>query len=330
MPDRATPDASPVLLADIGGTNTRVALARGGQVQHDTIRRFANAEYPGLPPILMAYLAEMRVDDCAGACIAAAGLVQDGVAEMTNLSWVIAPGDVTAATGAAHVAILNDLQAQGHAIDGLAPASLRPLLPGAARPRHGARLVIGVGTGFNAAPVHRGRAGLLVVPSECGHASLPLRNEEDLRLARFVEAAHGFAGVEDVLSGRGLERLYSFCAKEVGQQADLSAAEIMTRIAVAADPLARHAATLFARFLGRVSGDLALIHLPYGGIYLVGGVARAFAPYLTPDHFGTAFHEKGRFSSFLADFSVQVIEDDYAALQGCAAHLAAEMGQTGP
>ena len=159
----------------------------------------------------------MGVAACAGACVAAAGLVQDGVAEMTNLSWIITPDDVRTATGAAKVAILNDLQAQGHALDRLAPTSLRQILPGAGRPRDGARLVIGVGTGFNAAPVHRNTVGLLVAPSECGHASLPLRTDEDLRLARFVEKAHGFAGVEDVLSGRGLERLYAFCAHEADQ-----------------------------------------------------------------------------------------------------------------
>ncbi len=325
MTNQAATASALVLLADIGGTNTRVALAEGGTVRHDTIRRFANAAHPGLPAILATYLADLDVAGCAGACVAAAGLVQDGVAELTNLSWIITPDDIRMATGAASVAILNDLQAQGHALDRLAPTSLRQILPGARRPRDGARLVIGVGTGFNAAPVHRTPAGLLVVPSECGHSSLPLREEEDLRLARFVEAAHGFAGVEDVLSGRGLERLYAFCAQEAGQKAEYGAAEIMARIARGTDPVADHTCALFTRLLGRVAGDLALVHLPYGGLYLVGGVARAFTPYLTAATFGAAFRDKGRFSDFLDDFPVRVIEDDYAALEGCAAHLAAVM-----
>ena len=205
-----------VLLADIGGTNTRVALARDGAVARDTIRRFANAAATGLAPILAAYLEEIGTG-CEGACVAAAGPVQDGTAEMTNLDWIITPDDIRRATGAGTVAILNDLQAQGHALDRLAPDALREILPGASRPRPGARLVVGVGTGFNAAPVHRTDRGLLVAASECGHQSLPLRGEDDLRLARYVEAAHGFAGVEDVLSGRGLERLYGWHAAEAGQ-----------------------------------------------------------------------------------------------------------------
>ena len=36
------------LVADIGGTNTRVALANGIKIVEGTIRRYSNADYPGL------------------------------------------------------------------------------------------------------------------------------------------------------------------------------------------------------------------------------------------------------------------------------------------
>jgi glucokinase len=333
MPKAPSRSADTVLLADIGGTNTRVALAHGGVVATQTIRRFANAEHPGLPAILTAYLGETQGVDCHGACVAVAGPVQDNRAEMTNLDWVITPDAIRDATGAGLVAIINDLQAQGYALDRLSPASRFAVLPGAARPRPGPQLVIGVGTGFNAAAVHRSHAGLLAVASECGHTSLPLRSEVDLRLARHLETAHGFASVEDVLSGRGLEGLYAWHAGQPGQTGQTgspgkpAAGEIMERIAACTDPVAALTADTFVRFLGRVVGDLALIHLPFGGIYLVGGVARAFAPLLARHGFAQAFHDKGRFSGFLDDFAVQVIEDDFAALEGCASHLAALMAR---
>ena len=52
-----------------------------------------------------------------------------------------------------------------------------------------------------------GRRGLLPLEGEGGHVTLPVRTEGDLALMHHVEKVHGFAGVEDVLSGRGLERL---------------------------------------------------------------------------------------------------------------------------
>lgn len=315
------PAASPTLLADIGGTNTRVALARGGRVDHASIRRFANAGRSALGPILVDYLHEMAVRDCTGASIAVAGPVQNGVAEMTNLDWTITPDEVRAATGAATVAILNDLQAQGHALDRLTGDSLRTVLAGSATPRPGARLVIGVGTGFNAAPVHRTPGGILVAASECGHESLPVRTADEVRLATHVALAHGFTGVEDVLSGRGLERLYSWCAAEAGAPVERPAAEVMALIESGTDAPARRCAEMFVTLLGRVAGDLALVHLPFEGVYLVGGVARAFSPYIGQGAFAAAFRDKGRFSSFMDDFPLLVIEDDYAALEGCASHL---------
>ena len=313
------------ILADIGGTNTRVALADGKVLRPQSIRRFANAGYPSLEPVLKHYLAETGAGAVDGVCVAAAGPVRDGVAVMTNLDWTIDADLLTRATGAQQTAILNDLQAQGHALGHIAPQFLRPLIAGPQQ-AGGAMLVVGVGTGMNAAPVHDTPWGRVVAASECGHISMPVRSDQDYRLARFVEGhgphAHGFAGVEDVLAGRGLERVHAFITAEAGSAQDIKAAEIMAALA-AGDPLARETARLYVHLLGAELGNLALIHLPFGGLYLIGGVARAMTPYMQEMGLAQSFRDKGRFGSFMESFSVQVVEDDFAALTGCAAYLAA-------
>lgn len=309
-----------LLLADLGGTNTRVAIAQGRNVRHDSIRRIPNKDHASLDSVLTAYLAQEGSPEVDGACVAAAGPVRDGVAEMTNLSWVIRPEEVQAVTGARTVAILNDLQAQGHALGHLSEGALRPVIPGPAAKAGASQLVVGIGTGFNAAPVHEGPGGRIVAASECGHISLPVRTDEDVRLARYVEKAHGFAGVEDALSGRGLERVYAWAAIEAGKPQERTASEIMALVE-AGDPVAVHAGEMFVRTLGSVVGNLALIHLPFGGIYLIGGVARAFTPWFDKFGFADGFRDKGRFSDFMGEFAVSIIEDDYAALQGCASYL---------
>lgn len=321
LPTRLPADTL-TLLADLGGTNTRVALSRGRSVLRETIRRYPNAAYPGLDAVLRDYLDGFGGVDCAGACVAAAGPVRDGVATMTNLDWTIDEAAVARATRAETVAVLNDLQAQGHALGHLGKDALATVIQGTEQPRPGAaQLVIGVGTGFNAAPVHNGPGGRRVMASECGHASLPVRSETDLRLLRFVEVAHGFAGVEDALSGRGLERIYAWLSSERGAARQRPAAAIMQGLADGSDPVAVGAGEVFVRLLGNVAGDLSLIHLPFGGVYLIGGVARAMQPHFARFGFANAFRDKGRFAPFMEGFSVHVIEDDYAALTGCAVYL---------
>jgi len=312
------------LVADIGGTNTRVALADGRDILPDTVRRYANADYPGLETVLRRFIEEEDGVNTKAACIAVAGPVSEGRASMTNLDWSIDEPTVARATGAETVAILNDLQAQGHALGHLPDSATRPILRASSEDLPGpdaARLVVGVGTGFNAAPVHSAPGGRLVPPSECGHANLPIRSELELRLCQFVSTAHGFPAVEDVLSGRGLERVYAFLGQEADDPREASAKDIMEACADDRDPRAIEAARVFARLLGTVCGNLSLIHLPFGGVYLVGGVSRAIAPYLHDLGFDTAYRDKGRFAGFMSNFTVSVIEDDFAALTGSAAHL---------
>jgi glucokinase len=153
------------ILADIGGTNTRVALADGKRLRPDSIAKFSNAEFDSLEPILVRYLAEAGIPSVEGACVAAAGPVQHGQAEMTNLNWTITHAQLTRATGATKVAILNDLQAQGQALGHIAPEYLRPIISAPAAP-NSSMLVVGLGTGVNAAPVHNTPWGRVVPPSE--------------------------------------------------------------------------------------------------------------------------------------------------------------------
>ena len=315
------PPARTLLVADVGGTNTRVALATGQQLRSDTIKRFKNASYPGLETVLRAYLEHQGLTDIDGASVAVAGPVRDGSGVMTNLDWSIDRETLARATGAEQVAVLNDLQAQGHALGLIDDANMLNVVAGPATAPHSSRLVIGVGTGFNAAPVHDTLQGRFVPPSESGHANLPIRTAEDLALCHFVETAHGFPAIEDVLSGRGLERVYRWHANKAGSPSERSAADIMAACNTGDDEVATAAVATFVRLLGTVCGNLALVHLPFGGLYLVGGVARAIAPHMQTFGFADAFRDKGRFAGFMQNFGVHVVEDDYAALIGLISHL---------
>ena len=316
------------ILADIGGTNTRVALAEGTRVRIDSIRRFPNAEYQArgqdIAQVLRDYLDQTGAT-VSGVCVAAAGPVQDGIATMTNLDWVMDGAKLSAATGARKVAILNDLQAQGQALGHIPEANLRTVISGPVK-AGATMLVVGLGTGVNAAPVHPAPKGRVVPPSECGHVNMPVRTEEDFQLARFVEArlkSEGevpHAGVEEVLAGRGLANLHAFAAYAAGHPASLTSSEVLAALD-AGDATAAHAARLYVHILGQMLADLALIHLSYGGIYLIGGMSRAMTPHFARFGLQTAFREDRRVDLLRKDFAISVVEDDYAALTGCAVYL---------
>ncbi|MER5171536.1 ROK family protein [Thioclava kandeliae] len=310
------------LLADIGGTNTRVALAQGAQLVPASIARFPNKGRATLEEIIREYMVAERISDLVGVCVAVAGPVSvDGThARMTNLDWTIRAEALAEVTGAAHVSLLNDLQAQGHALAGLSPEVLREVQAGEPAPALSPKLVVGVGTGFNAAPVHHAPGGLMVVPaSECGHITMPVRSEIHTEVKRYFERKHRFASVEHACAGRGLERIYAFVTGR--EDATVTGEEILS-LMHGKDEDALKAAQIFVTLLGGALGDLALTHLPFGGIYLIGGAARAVEPWLEQMNFKQAFMDKGSFSDYMTKFPIHVVEDDFAALAGCANYIA--------
>lgn len=291
----------PTLVADVGGTNTRVALARGGRIDASGLRRYTNAAFAGLEDVLHAYLAEAGASPAA-ACIALAGPVADGAARMTNLDWRVTEAGLAEATGAGSVTLLNDLQAQGHSLPAAAPGTPP-------------RLVIGVGTGFNAVAVHATPAGLMVTASESGHVGLPISTEAELDFAQHMGGGHVEA--EEALSGPGLARLDAWLAGPDVPRRD--PAQVMAAFE-AGEPRARAAAEHLCFMLGKLAGDLALVHLPFGGLWLSGGMARAFWPHLAALGFQDGFRGKARFAPLMERFEIALIADDYAALKGCAAY----------
>ena len=58
------------LVADVGGTNTRVALAEGARLLPETVRKYRNADYVGLETVLRTYIADEDGVDCTAAAVA--------------------------------------------------------------------------------------------------------------------------------------------------------------------------------------------------------------------------------------------------------------------
>jgi len=307
------------LVLDIGGTNTRIALTQGHTLLTDRVQKYANTAYPDLAAVIETYLGEQDTGTLDRVCVAAAGPVTDDRAEMTNLDWVIDARDISSVTGVAKVGVINDLQAQGHSLHMLTDTDTRCVLTGTHQVRNNdTKIVIGMGTGFNAAPVFHTSAGQFVPPSEIGHARIATANAEQAKIVAHIQAFAGFASNEHLLAGRGLERL----DHALNNRQDRTAAEIVAA-AGNGDHTAINVAQMQASFAGSVYGDIALANLPLGGLYLIGGVARALEPYLLSDIFAHSFRDKGRFGRFNEQFSVHLVLDDFAALKGCASYIMA-------
>jgi glucokinase len=183
----------------------------------------------------------------------------------------------------------------------------------------GARLVVGPGTGFGAAGMLRVRDLIIPVPGEGGHIELgPQTDRDDAIFAQLDRMGGGRRiSAEWVVSGPGLIRLYRAVAATRGGQAPLThASEISAAGLSGSDPFAVEAVHLFATYLGRTAGDLALVFMATGGVYLAGGVSRLLAGFLKDSNFRAAFNDKWPHRALMESMATVVITHPSPALVG--------------
>ena len=306
------------LVADIGGTNSRLAVALTSKTNKEIIlknvQKFRNSDFNNFDEVIEKYLSISDDNLINRMCIAAAGIISKTTVEMSNLNWKITVPSLQKAANIDKVLIINDLQAQGYALDFIKPKDLETLIEGshAAAPND-TKLVCGMGTGFNVAIAYQSPFGTFVPASEYGHARITVASKKQNLIVEKLEKNSSFVSYENILAGLGLNRL----DQVLNGRNDRTPADILAA-AAAGDLKAKEVGNELAGFAGQSFGDFALMNMAMGGVYLIGGVARALMPYLKEEHFKKNFYERGNFSEIMKKISVSLILDDYAALKGCA------------
>lgn len=314
--------ADPVLVADIGGTNARFALATIGaaDIALSDWQTFRAEDFETIRDAAAAYL-ESVAPKPKRACFAAAGPIIDNEVDFTNSHWILRGGEIAAALAFDDFLIVNDFYALAAGIAHLPASALIEVKPG--DPIVDApRLVIGPGTGLGQALIVPTMTGDRIIATEGGHVSYAPRTELETEIKRFIAREHPRVSVERLLSGRGLVNIHrALCAIEGAQRISLQANEITAAAVSGAYPIAVKAVDMFCGILGRVAGDAVLSTGARGGVILGGGILPKIRDIFLKSEFVVRFSEKGRMSDYVAAVPVRLIVEDGAALYGAAASL---------
>jgi glucokinase len=301
-----------LLLGDVGGTNTRLALAAPGTTEPVAERRYANADFSGFEPVLADFLAATATPVTAG-CLAVAGPIADDgrSARLTNLPWSIDADALAVRFGLGRLSLANDFTAAALGVTATPPGCLAPLQAGeplAAAPR----LVVGAGTGLGMAILLPEKQGWRVVPGEGGHAGFSPQDEAQLRVHKTLLAEHGRVTWERVVSGPGLSAIHRILAGAVLEPAAVAEA------ALAGEAAAGRSVAVFLSAYGAFAGDMALAVMARGGVFLAGGIATKLLPLLPASAFRPAFNAKAEHAALAARMPVSVVTDASLGLRGAA------------
>ena len=298
-----------VLVGDVGGTRTRLALAEKvhGSVELGDIH--ASPTTPDFAEKIVRFLDGRKVE--AAAFGAAGPPDAERAINLTNANLRLVPSELARAAGVSRVVLVNDFRAIAEGVPHLPADSLVPCGGGAAVAGE-AIVVLGPGTGLGVAMATPAGGRWRVISGEGGHADLAPVDDEELEVWRKLRQPGGHISAETVLSGPGLERLY---AEISGRRLDAPAIDAA---AWRGEPEAVRAHAIFTRWLGRVAGNLALVAGARGGVYLAGGILPRWAGRFDVEAFRRAFEDKGQYAAWLREIPCFLIMHPHPGLLGLA------------
>jgi glucokinase len=308
------------LVADVGGTNVRFAMADLDTQVVPHFDTFSAARFRSLPEAAAAYVKKIGKTPKVAA-FAVAGPVTGNKATITNLRWSMTTQELCAATGAEATLLVNDFEAQALSVPLLAGDDLQQL-GGDAPVERAVKAVVGPGTGLGVGGIVWSSSRWMPIPGEGGHASFAVETAEELAILEKLREGLDHFSNERVLSGPGIINLYAAFAAHRGVKAQmLEASEVTRRGLYREDPIAVEALDFFVKALGRVAGDTALMMGARGGVYLGGGIPPKVLDFLTKPAFRQAFESKGRLTPFLQPITVYVMLARDAGLRGAGVAL---------
>jgi glucokinase len=307
----------PVLVADIGGTNARFALVDHATAPTRMCGKTATAGHVDISSAIREVVFPETDQKPRTAIIAVAGPVTGDSIPLTNAAWVIEPLKMIADLGLEQVIVLNDFEAQALALPGYRGIDVEQVGSGAIR-ENSTKFVLGPGTGLGAAAMIYASSTWIPVPGEGGHVELGPVTPEDFEIWPHIERVGDRLGAEQILSGTGLPRLARAIADWTQSERHLETPASITMAAEDNDPVAVKTLEVFARCLGRVSGDFALTVLARGGVYLTGGVTPRITRFLADGGFRAAFEAKAPHGSLMSKIPTFVVQHPDPALEGLA------------
>ncbi|MBW1938878.1 MAG: glucokinase [Deltaproteobacteria bacterium] len=314
-----------VIAGDIGGTNARLAIIEEDKVLFE--KHYPSNDFNKFEDVFAVFVDDVPEQIPLCACLAVAGVVEGNRVKATNIPWTIDGHDLKKRFGLETIHLINDFEAAAWGITVLHKDNMVQI--GGGKPiLNGPKAILGAGTGLGQAILAPCNKGYKVLPTEGGHVEFAPRNEEEIRLLRYLMKVYPHVSIERILSGPGLINIYKFLREEQNSEENVfsrqsvkkkdQAAHITRHAMQKTDDLCRQAVRMFCSIYGAEAGNFALKCLPTGGVYIAGGIALKILPILSEGDFRKAFEAKGRMEKVLKHIPTYVVISPQLGLLGAA------------
>ena len=305
---------SSALLADIGGTNCRLGIYDPLSSQFTDRFVCSTDDFPSPRDAIAAFLDRTSSPRPSRAALALACPITSDRPRLTNTGWQFDRAELIGAFGLRELVLVNDLVAQARAVASLGPDGFRAIGPSSAAGIATPAAIIGAGTGLGIARIDD-LASTILAASEGGHIGFSPSDDVETELVRLWRQHLRRITNEHVVSGPGMVRLYRALGALEDRHVDpIDGPEIVRRALASEDALCVETAERFAKILGSVAGDAALMFCS-SSVVLVGTISNTLAPILERGGFRSRFEQRGPGGAFLKSIPTLIaIEPDLGLL----------------
>lgn len=305
------------LVADVGGTNTRLAIFDEQSQELRAVATYNNRDYNSFESVIAHWLARLESSPPLRACIAVAAPPSGDRVAMNNMDWSFSITDIARSFGFEQLRWINDFEANAYALPHLGDDDLVSIHH---RGTTGERLAtVGPGTGLGGATITRVKGNVHVASGEPGFMSLAPGSDYEMALFNLIRQDHPDLYAELLVSGPGLLRLYQrVCQLENTDAVVNTPGEVSTKAIAGDNAQCRTALGVFCALLGEVCGNFVLANGAYGGLFLAGGILPRMIPFLKRSTFHQRFTGKGVMQQHLQAIPVHVITTPFPGLIGAA------------
>lgn len=306
----------PILIGDIGGTNARFSLLADENAEPVRFPHVRTADYKTIDDAIRDKVLNATDTPPKSAILAVAGPIDGEEIDLTNCDWVVKPKGMISNLGFEAVIVLNDFEAQALAIATLGEADRAAIGP-LTKAEIGTRVVLGPGTGLGVAGLLHARDRWFPVPGEGGHVDIGPRTPRDYQIFPHMRTIEGRVSAEEIVSGRGLVNIYqAICAADGIAPSLDSPPDVTTEGLSGKNAQAAETIDLFVGYLARLAGDLALIYMARGGVFLGGGISPKILEALKKPRFRQEFEDKAPHKELMRSIPTFVVTHPEAALVG--------------
>ena len=316
-----------ILGMDVGGTNTSIGIFDKKLNQLLSFKYSTKHVHPYKSLSQAAAEAKKKGMTVTAAGIAVAGPVKDGKAHLTNAGISLSLEKFKKNLKIKNAVMLNDFEAVAYGLNAIGKNDILALTKNKPLEKS-VKVVLGAGTGLGKAVLYFNEKKGFHVPlrAEEGHTAIAVATKEEFSLMEFIKKRKKADVVwEDILSGRGIANVYDFLSQKKRIKSSISSeiASYPDKASIIAkyrktDTACKEAFAVFARIYARFIRNSMLAALPYGGVYIAGGIAMKNPDILTSKEFKKELYKKAVYSDIVKKIPLFLITNRGIGMKGAA------------